>query len=36
MTYEEAEQKALDALDAGLIKVEQVEDYIQHLLKNNR
>ena len=36
MTYEEAERKAFDALEAGLIELKQLDDYIQHLLKTKK
>jgi len=36
MTYEEAEEKALQALALKMITIEQLEDYINHLLGTNK
>ena len=33
MSIEEAEQKAQEAYEMGLIEYEQIEAYIQHLLE---
>ena len=32
MTYEEAEKKALQAWELGLIDFEQIPEYIEHLM----
>jgi hypothetical protein len=36
MTPEEAEEKALRAVDDGLIEYEQVDEYIKYLLKTHK
>jgi len=35
MTLEEAERKAEEAYEMGLIEYEQIEAYVQHLLERN-
>jgi len=36
MTYEEAEEKALRALDLDIINIDQIEDYIRFLMSKGK